>query len=73
MGWTTVPQDEYGGPPSYFELAISTTSEVICPRANASCVPSGDHAELKMCPDLKLVICLAGPPVTGSRNRFDTE
>jgi hypothetical protein len=57
---------------AYFELVISTTSAPLCPRARASWVPSGDQAALNMLPDLKLVICLAGPPFRGCLRRLET-
>jgi hypothetical protein len=47
----------------YRKLLIRTTSLLSSPRVIASCRPLRDQSKLKICPDLKFVICFGSPPV----------
>ena len=54
------------------KLLIKTTSLLSLPRVRASCLPSCDQAKSKICPDLKFVICLGGPPLSFCRQMLET-
>src|SRR5438093_11205892 len=51
--------------PFHSKPLIRITSFIIAPRVTARCFPSRDHANLKICSELKYVNCRSGPPPTG--------
>src|SRR5439155_12620475 len=56
----------------YLRLVNSTASSVIEPRASTNWPPSGDQLKEKMCPSLKSVNGVGGPPESSRTHSFET-
>ena len=63
---------ENSGHSDHLKFLIKITSLLMSPRTRSNCLPSRDQPKRKMRPDLKSVICFAGPPVNGCLHKLDT-
>jgi hypothetical protein len=71
-GTTAFAHAATGTNAGYLKFLIKITSLLMPPRTVSNCLPSRDQPNPKIRPDLKSVICFAGPPVNDCLHKLDT-